>query len=354
MYVWFISVFLLQNFNRSISMTNILSLKEDSKQKLLERPNVVGVGVGYKVTAGEQTDELAVVALVEKKLPPTALTLSERVPVRVSNGVLSVPVDVVEVGRIEALAYKDRVRPAPGGVSIGHYQITAGTLGSLVYDKLNNYPLILSNNHVLANSNDANIGESILQPGPIDGGTLANDVIAELERFVPIDFGEDSGDCPLAEGYARATDFLTGLLGSQHRVRVIKQNQQAVNYVDAAVASPIIADDVTKNILDIGEITETEEYFLGMEVHKTGRTTEYTTGTISAVNATIRVSYGGDKVATFEDQIVSGYMSQGGDSGSLLVSRKNNKAVGLLFAGSNQATIFNPIERVLALLGIRF
>jgi len=47
-------------------------------------------------------------------------------------------------------------------------------------------------------------------------------------------------------------------------------------------------------------------------------------------------------------------MSQGGDSGSVLVTRfGETKAVGLLFAGSDQATIYNPIQRVLNGLEIK-
>ena len=48
--------------------------------------------------------------------------------------------------------------------------------------------LILSNNHVLANSNDAQVGDTVVQPGSIDGGHAVSDKIAELERFVPIEF----------------------------------------------------------------------------------------------------------------------------------------------------------------------
>jgi len=145
---------------------NILHIKETAKESFLEKPNVVGVGIGFKVKGGEKTDDLAVVALVENKMPLSALEANERLPIRVGMGVSSVPVDVLEVGRIDALSYTSRYRPAPGGVSIGHYKITAGTLGALVYDKITGEPLILSNNHVLANSNNANLGESILQPGP--------------------------------------------------------------------------------------------------------------------------------------------------------------------------------------------
>lgn len=333
---------------------NILQIKETSKKSFLEKPNVVGVGVGFKVKGGEKTDDLAVVALVENKMPLSALEMDERLPVRVGMGVSSVPVDVLEVGRIDALAYTSRYRPAPGGVSIGHFKITAGTLGALVYDKITGEPLILSNNHVLANSNDANLGESILQPGPADGGTLSKDVIAELHRFVPIDFGEDTGDCPIAETYVRVTNRVTNFIGSEHKVKVVKENLQATNYVDAALAKPIILDDVDKEILDIGYVTGYVDYAINMAVHKTGRTTEHTSGTINLVNATVRVNYGGSKIATFEDQLIAGAMSQGGDSGSLLVSENGNKAVGLLFAGSSQITIFNPITRVMESLNIKF
>ena len=57
-------------------------------------------------------------------------------------------------------------------------------------------------------------------------------------------------------------------------------------------------------------------------------------------------------VAQFENQIVSTPMSQGGDSGSLLVDADSRRAVGLLFAGSSQATVFNPIQTVLDALGV--
>jgi len=141
------------------------------------------------------------------------------------------------------------------------------------------------------------------------------------------------------------------VLGSQHKVKVVKQNAQAVNYVDAALARPISMSEINKEILDIGFVNGTEDYYLGMPVQKTGRTTEHTTGNIVLINATVSVNYGDNRIAKFEDQIVSGFMSEGGDSGSLLVS-DSNKAVGLLYAGSNQSTIYNPISRVLAQLKV--
>jgi hypothetical protein len=346
----------------------VLKLKEVAKDSFLKRPNVVGVGVGYKITKGVQTSKVAVVALVEKKKPLSALAREDRLPSSLgyavysgvgvgyevgAGGYSSIPVDVVEIGRVEALSYTNRYRPFMPGVSIGHYQITAGTFGAVVKDTNSDELLLLSNNHVFANSNDALISDPILQPGPIDGGKYPEDAVARLLRFVPIDFGEESGDCPYAERFARATNYLTGVLGSKHKVKVVKQNAQAVNYVDGAVARPLRLAEVEKEILEIGLVEGTEEHYLGMGVRKTGRTTEYTEGNVTLVNATIEVNYGDGKVARFEDQIVSGYMSQGGDSGSLLVAKNSNKAVGLLYAGSNLATIYNPISRVLEQLKIK-
>ena len=90
---------------------------------------------------------------------------------------------------------------------------------------------------------------------------------------------------------------------------------------------------------------------VGTVVQKTGRTTNYTTGRITAVNATIDVGFGGGRVARFKEQIVTTNISAGGDSGSL-VTTPDDVAVGLLFAGSGVATILNQIENVRSLLRV--
>jgi len=91
---------------------------------------------------------------------------------------------------------------------------------------------------------------------------------------------------------------------------------------------------------------------IGDIVEKTGRTTNFTTGKIIALNATIDVNYGGGQVARFARQIVATNMSAPGDSGSLVCDIKEG-AVGLLFAGSSQVTIVNSILYVQRLLRIR-
>ena len=327
----------------------IVQVKEASKNNLLNMQNVVGVGVGYKVQGGEQTDDHAVVVMVSRKLPLPALSSQAILPKNVEG----VKVDVIEVGYLRALqARTDRWRPAPGGVSLGHYKITAGTFGAIVRDKNTGERLILSNNHVIANSNDAEPGDQILQPGPIDGGSLDNDTIAHLERFCPIEFTSEPGTCDIAATYAKLGNAIAGLIGSKHRVSTLQSNPQAVNKVDAAVAKPINDDDVLDEIIEIGTVQGTEEGSLGLSIRKSGRTTSFTTGQITLINATVNVNYGGNRIAQFENQLVCGPISQGGDSGSLIAAGDSQKAVGLLFAGSDQTTIFNPIQDVLECLEV--
>jgi len=141
-----------------------LSVKKEHVSELLSRRNVVACGVGFKEREGRITDEPCVVVSVTKKLPKAQLTAEDIVPQKLGE----VKTDVVEIGVVRALqGHQDKWRPAPGGVSVGHVAITAGTIGCLVHrgDEI----FILSNNHVLANCNKAQIGDAIIQPGRYDG-----------------------------------------------------------------------------------------------------------------------------------------------------------------------------------------
>ena len=318
---------------------------------LMRKPNVVGVGVSYKSVAGESSGELCMAVLVQQKLPKAGLSSEALVPQELDG----VRTDVIQVGELRALqARTDRWRPARGGISLGHYQITAGTYGCTVRDKTSGVRLILSNNHVLANSNNANPGDPILQPGPADGGQQAQDTLAHLERFAPIQFNEEPGSCSIAGSVAGMGNALARLLGSSHRLQSIRANPQAVNLVDAAVARPINDSDMLDEIIDLGTVTGTISAALGMAVRKSGRTTATTSGQVTVLDATVSISYGAGRSATFEKQIVTTAMSQGGDSGSLLMENSGSLAVGLLFGGSEQATIHNPIQTVLDSLDITF
>jgi hypothetical protein len=328
---------------------DVLKIKEQNKEALLAKANVVGVGTGYKKAAGKDTAELCVIALVSRKKPLAALSADALIPVEL-DGVLT---DVIEIGFPRAQqARTDKCRPAPGGVSIGHYQITAGTLGCIVRDLTTKQRLILSNNHVLANVNAAQLGDAILQQGAIDGGDVNTCTIAHLERYAPINFGTQPASCNIAKSVADILNAMAGLLGSSHQLQAVKKDVQATNLVDAAAARPVDDSQVLDEILEIGVVSGVKPVTFGMTVRKSGRTTGLTTGTVSVLNATVNVDYDEGRTARFEDQVITTPMSQGGDSGSLIVAGDTLEAVGLLFAGSDQSTIFNPIQTVLNTLKV--
>jgi hypothetical protein len=307
------------------------------------RTNVVGIGAGVKWKNGQPTGEPALVVLVTHKMERGQMSATELVPERLAD----MQTDVLAIGypfaggsevfAADSQTLARRARPAQGGYSVGHINITAGTIATCVYDILPGGTVsppvhgvgippryyILSNNHVLANVNAASPGDPILQPGPFDGGTNPADRIATLSRFVPITL---QPPVPLA----------------QHN-----------NLVDCAIAEGQF-HDLDRAIYWNGAVRgwrPKANVTVGTVVKKTGRTTNFTTGRITAVNATIDVNYGGGRVARLRDQIVTTNMSAGGDSGSLVLTL-DNVAVGLLFAGSPVAMIANQIENVRALLRV--
>lgn len=305
----------------------LIYLKREIEPLLWKLSCVQGIGVGYKYKKGAKTNQPAITVFVSRKVPARFLGTSGVIPSKITipdptedGKPFEIITDILESGYYTIHSYTGKNRPALGGDSIGHIDITAGTFGCVVQDiqaleeENKEEMVILSNNHVLANSNDASIGDPILQPGPADGGTMT-DKIGELERFVPIDFSRE--EC---------------------------------NYVDAAIAS---ADckDISFDIHDIGGIRGSYNVDigdLGLSVQKTGRTTGHTTGTILSIDATVIVSYGGflkKKSAMFCNQIITTDMSEPGDSGSAGLTNES-QVFGLLFAGSDQQTIFNRIELV--------
>ncbi|HKK40809.1 MAG TPA: hypothetical protein VJ963_00275 [Bacteroidales bacterium] len=319
-------------------------LKSTSRH-LFKNPNVVATGIGYKVVNGKRTSDLSIVCSVKEKLPVSGLLRKHSI----ASSFDGIPTDVIQTGVIRAFAPdRRRVRPAPGGVSIGHRDITAGTLGCLVKKGGGKY--ILSNNHILANCNKAKKGDPILQPGPYDGGIIPGDQIAELTGFVPIHFSESEQAGFFAGMIGKCLNFLSGLACSNTRFRVMRI-KAIDNLVDAAIAKPLEDSLVTDEIIEISNISETVPAELGMAIKKRGRTTGLTTGEITQVDVTVTVNYDDGRSAVFKDQLMTGAMSQGGDSGSVVVTG-TNRLTGLLFAGSDSITIINRIENVFSALSI--
>ncbi len=316
----------------------------EAREHLLARPNVVATGVGFKETDGVRTGEIGIVCSVEHKVPADDLTAAELVPRRVA-GVLT---DVVATGPIRALsAHLQRHRPAPGGVSVGHRNVTAGTLGCTVIRGSTLF--VLSNNHVLADTNRGQPGDPILQPGPYDGGRLPGDAIAVLETFVPIHMLDDDSSCGAAQRVTALANGAARIIGSGSRLKAVSA-RLVENLVDAALALPLDESWLAAGILGVGRIEGQAHAELGAPLRKSGRTTGVTSGEVIQIEVTADVRFG-DRTARFTEQFMAGAMSQGGDSGSLVLDG-GDRGVGLLFAGSDTTTICNRIEHVLSALEV--
>ena len=251
-------------------------------------------------------------------------------------------IDLRFVGRVHKRAtiddeappwYQQRQRPLSIGASVGHFAITAGTLGAFVSRQRDSKSgadriYILSNNHVLANEDQAKIGDAILQPGRADGGNL-RDRVASLTDFVKLKTRGNRVDCAIAE-------------------------------VDLSRIEVTLAE-----LRGLGKLkgASTELLDSGTAVRKVGRTTGVTRGRVSAFEVDdVVVAYSAGNLS-FDNQIEiegigAGPFSDGGDSGSLIVNARN-EGVALLFAGSesggrNRAglTYANPLPEVLSALKI--
>jgi len=327
----------------------LMALRSQYQDFLLALPNVVGVGIGHKKTGGRILDDLSLVTMVRAKHPVDSLPKGAAIPSELGG----FQTDVVEVGHLRAMGSRlERWRPAVGGISTGHFQVTAGTLGCLVYDLASGEPLILSNNHVLANSNSCSIHDPVLQQGRIDGGITGEDTLAVLARFIPLRFQGEGAGMKLPEFIIHLGLLVAGWLKNDNLKQFFENLLPRINYMDAAVAKPLDPQMVLPEVLGIGIPSGTTDASLDMPVRKSGRTTDMTDGTIEVLNATVTVSYGDNLTARFENQIITSAMCMGGDSGSVLFSAGSNQVVGLLFSGSSLVTIYSPIEPVLAALKV--
>jgi hypothetical protein len=217
-------------------------------------------------------------------------------------------------------------RPLRPGASVAHPDVTAGTLGAFGRDAAGRVVMV-SNNHVLADTDRARLGDGVLSPGPADGGRPDRDRVATLTSF--------------------------------------ERLSAAGNLLDLAVASLDDPATVGGNTVPEGELSGVAAELLdGVPVAKVGRTTGHTTGSVTAVELDgVTVDYGRGDLFTFDDCLEvegdAGAFSAGGDSGSIVYERDGREAVGLLFAGSTTGgaggaglTFCNPAELALRVAGV--
>ena len=206
--------------------------------------------------------------------------------------------------------------------------MSTGTISAMIRDKVTGLKLMLSNNHVFANTSSvtngyAHEGDAVIQPGVIDGGNVYGDTVATLYRWVPF---QDS----------------------------------KMNLVDAALALPTSQDDVSMYILashdlDVIPVRGVAPVTSPIRVKKYSRTSDMDWGNVIDWNFSVGVDYKDGVTRNFTDQLPVKIQTQGGDSGSLLLD-ENDNAVGLIFAGGkddagNYYGVANKIRNVLIMFG---
>lgn len=230
--------------------------------------------------------------------------------------------------------------PTPLGVSGGNANDTSttggvtvccgGTLGSLVSRGGKQY--ILSNNHVLAGSDSATVGDAIVQPGLIDNNCSVPPTVALLSQFYNLENGKAPKiDAAIAQVGTGTVDPLGTIL----------QLGGANNGSQPTDGPPHGGSGTTATV--------------SRAVAKSGRSTGLTCSAVLAIGVSTSVEYqkgcgtGSTFSVTYTDEVDitnSGFSAEG-DSGSLVVTQDTADAVGLLFAGSDQDTVANPVGDVL-------
>ncbi len=219
-----------------------------------------------------------------------------------------------------------------------------GTLGALVEDA-GGTRYILSNNHVLAESDQARNGDSIIQPGLIDGGCTpfgqegaTTRPIATLSAFAPLASLQTNVDAAIARIDPNVIDGTGAILHTGP--------QQA----DALSALPPAGGT--------GEPVSANSFATGpMRVVKSGRTTGLTCSTIESISQNVLVDYFKDcaettkylrKVYTNQISIGGNNFTDAGDSGSLVMDASNAQPLGLFYASGSGVSLASPIGDVLS------
>ena len=275
----------------NIMLQQAMTVLQAHRKELHALPNVIGTA--SDVVQGEP----AIIIFVEQKSLPGQLP--ETIDgIRVYYQVTDVP----EIMQDRTA----RIRPAVGGISCGHPQVTAGTISFIM--SIGGVDYLVSNNHVISNSNNANRGDPILQPGRHDRGRVPADTIATL-----------------------------------HSWKEIRPKPARDNLIDAAIATadPALVDNLIMGTTPWEREVRREHFLaegeIGMTVSKSGRTTAMTTNVIRYVDWSGWVHFRRPwlRTAFFIDQlVVQNPFARPGDSGSMVFTPEG-RFIGLLWAGGH-------------------
>ncbi|MPQ43684.1 hypothetical protein [Clostridium tarantellae] len=292
---------------------NILWICQNKIYEFLNIKNVIGIGLGHKYVKSQNTNEVCLNVFVEKKEDLINLKKSDIIPTKYKG----IKTDVFELGTVTSSALNTKIRPVQCGYSIGPTNSNiAGTAGCIVQRGSGNNLsyFLLSNNHILTDSQTKPLGTRIVQPAIPDGGTIL-DAVATLSSYIPLQSGT-----------------------------------RQINTVDCAIARIISNSFISNEIAWLGYPKGTSNVILGEKVKKIGRSSGRTTSTVRSISSFLYINLGG-RYYLFQDQIIMDKFSLEGDSGSLVLNN-SNKAIGLLMATSTYASIANNINSVLRALNV--
>ena len=197
---------------------------------------------------------------VTKKVAREELKRSEVVPKKMKG----VETDIVEIGKIRAYSTDrtQRIRPVPLAVSVGNYNITAGSLG-MHYKSPVGDPLIYagSNAHVLCDSPDLPPEEieekRICQPGPAhDKNNKQDNIVGEYmwhDQVNPV----TSSECQLANFVLGVLNKAAAFFGRNTRFYT---TAMVTNHQDFAVYFP---SEFGQHVLEIPAASLEGKKFIG-------------------------------------------------------------------------------------------
>lgn len=308
-------------------------VKQRIADKILKIQGVHGIGVGLKDSAKPHRGAALILYTTSATASSFMKRAGKNAPLSYINSaartISGVPVRIVSVERFSRLSkskdqFMKRKRPVIAGYSIGT-PAGSGTAGLIVsMGRCERSRYILSNNHVLVNNNSSRASPTI-QPGGADGGNVDKNLIGYAERFV-------------------------------------KLKKHKVNYIDAAISKPLRSKLVKPQYAVFGKVHGyIAAYKVGDRFKKVGRTTGVVTGTVESIHTDIQVyynDYGKLGVITFKDQSIirsDTAVSLPGDSGSVWLTSRGNKAAAVNFAGSDDGklSISYPIHWFMQVFGAR-
>lgn len=297
-------------------------------RSLFMDPNILGFGVGPKISGGErQASEISLVFFVRRKLPKSRLRYSVEIPERFLLRTAGSHVQTdIQVWSSRPVAHST----VSAGSSVGDLSGNSGTMTLAVNDSEGGDSLILSCSHVLARCGNGSVGDEI--EGPVDiASDPGSNIVGTLSRFTIID----------------RTSFN--------------------NAVDAAVAAPVDGVALSNDIPRIGipagvrDLTQQEDTVSGeVKVQRFGAASGFQAGVISNMHVSTRIAYpqlDGDPSVYFTELVQYNAPSEEGDSGAAVVDdSEGHNVVGMHIAGmpDGSASLFTHIQFILGRMNVTY